>query len=82
MAVNMASINQTAPDTHTKKTTIKILHSSTDLKIKNLYKLVAIATNIYNNRETPKDKQTQGLTKVLLATERHSGPESRNCQLT
>lgn len=34
---------------------------------KSLTELITVTTEVYHNRETPKDKQTWGLAKVLLA---------------
>ena len=38
--------------------------------------LIAIATKVYNNRETPEDKQVRGLAKVLLA-DKSCGPDGQ-----
>lgn len=65
---NQHGFNQ--PDSPGHKTTIKTLQQLNRFEDKNLFKLVAIAANIYSNRVTPKDEQTQGLNKVLLATDR------------
>lgn len=61
MAVNLTLINQATPGIKRKK-----LQQPKGLKEKNLTELIAIVTKVYNNRETPKNKQTQGLAKVLL----------------
>lgn len=61
IAVNMAFVKQAAPDIKKK---LKCLDG---FEGKNLSELVAIATKVFNNRESPEDKQTQGLAKVLLA---------------
>lgn len=62
MAVNLTLINQAIPDIKRKK-----LQQPKGFKEKNLTELIAIVTNVYNNRETPKGKQAQGLAKGLLA---------------
>lgn len=62
MAVNLTLINQATPDIKRKK-----LQQPKGLKEKNLTELIAIVTKVYDNRETTKNKQTQGLAKVLLA---------------
>ena len=51
MAVSLAFVNWAAPDIKRK------LQQLRGLKGKNLTKLIAIATKVYNNRETPEDKQ-------------------------
>ena len=61
MAVNLALINQEAPESKRKLQQLKKLEG------KILTKLIALATKVYNNRKTPEDKQVQGLRKVLLA---------------
>lgn len=44
---------------------------------------MAIATKVYNNRESPEDRQTQGLAKMLLVTDRSQRFTGlRDCQLS
>lgn len=61
IALNLAFINQAAPNIKKKFQRLKGFEG------KNLTELITIATEVYLNRETPKDKQTWGLAKVLLA---------------
>lgn len=64
MAINLAFINQAAPDIKIK------LQWFNGFEGKNLSKSMAIATKVYTNREAPEDRQTRGLAKVLLAADR------------
>lgn len=44
---------------------------------------MAIATKVYNNRESPEDRQAQGLAKMLLVADRSQGFTGlRDCQLS
>ena len=66
-AVNLAFIHQASSDIKRKFQWLKVF------KGKNLAKLIAIATKVYNNKEAPKDQQIQGLAKVFLA-DKNWGP--------
>ena len=61
ITLNLAFINQAAPNIKKKLPRLKGFEG------KNRTELITIATEVYRNRETPKDKQTWGLAKVLLA---------------
>lgn len=68
MAVSLAFINQAAPDIKKK---FKYLDG---FESKSLSELVAIATKVYDNRETPEDKQTQGYPRCFQQQIEVRGP--------
>lgn len=77
MAVNVTFVNQAALNIKRKPQGLKGFEG------KNMSELMALVIKVYNNRETPKDRQTQGLVKILSAEDRIRGPtESRKHQLS
>lgn len=58
--MNLAFTNQAVPDIYIKLKRMKGFQG------KCMAELLTIAKNYFNNREAPEDRQTRGLTKVLL----------------
>lgn len=67
MTISLAFVNNVDPDIK------RNLQQLNRFKGKSLSLLVAIATKVYNNRETPEDRQTQRLAKVLIHSRQEPG---------
>ena len=57
--VSLAFVNHSVPDIHCK------LQKLQDFKGKRLAELLAVAEKVFNNRETPEDRHTEGLLEAL-----------------